>query len=319
MIRKSLVVVGLLLVLALLAGTALANGGYLLWQIGTPNGDVNPIVGAAEYPADGEWSLWYDYNVGDDADPVNAPSVPGYISLTNVCSFVSDGRPCTDTTEDLRVHFDLACDYAAGDELILQYDRYGSETDRLYLDGQLLTPSAAATEGKLGQYTYNLVTEVGDIEAGSHTLRIYYWGGGSANGHYIDYLKLTSSLDPETCRTVEVEIDIKPGSYPSCFNNDGNGVIPVAIFGAEDFDIMTIDPGSVSLEGQSIAMRGKADKLLAAYEDVNGDGFMDLVVKIEDVDGTFTQGSGYATLTGFLYAEFGGNPIEGVGDICITQ
>jgi hypothetical protein len=30
---------------------------------------------------------------------------------------------------------------------------------------------------------------------------------------------------------LRVPIDIKPGSYPNCFNNDGNGVIPVAILG----------------------------------------------------------------------------------------
>jgi hypothetical protein len=118
---------------------------------------------------------------------------------------------------------------------------------------------------------------------------------------------------------IEVAIDIKPGSDPSCFNNDGHGVIPVAILGSADFDVYTIDPGTVQLEGLVVAAKGKSNKLLAAYEDVNGDGYTDLVIKIEDADGTFTQGSGYATLTGSLSEEFGGTPIQGTGDICITQ
>jgi hypothetical protein len=46
------------------------------------------------------------------------------------------------------------------------------------------------------------------------------------------------------------------------------------------------------------------------------DGFTDLVIKIEDVGGTFTQGSGTATLTGNL---LDGTPILGTGDICITR
>lgn len=115
---------------------------------------------------------------------------------------------------------------------------------------------------------------------------------------------------------ITVDIDIKPGSDPSCFNNDGNGVIPVAILGSADFDVTTVDPGTVQLEGLAVAAKGKSNKLLAAIEDVNNDGYLDLVIKIEDVDGTFTQGSGMATLTGNLYD---GTPIIGYGDICITQ
>ena len=64
---------------------------------------------------------------------------------------------------------------------------------------------------------------------------------------------------------------------------------------------------------------GKSNKLLASMEDVNGDGHIDLVVKIEDQDGVFTQGSGIATLTGNLLPAFGGTAIEGTDTICITQ
>lgn len=115
---------------------------------------------------------------------------------------------------------------------------------------------------------------------------------------------------------VEVDIDIKPGSYPSCFNNDGSGIIPVAINGSADFDVMTVDAGSVTLAGLTVAVKGKSDKLMAAYEDWNGDGYTDLMLKIVDVDDTFSQGSGTATVEGFL---LDGTPFFGTGDICITQ
>jgi hypothetical protein len=114
---------------------------------------------------------------------------------------------------------------------------------------------------------------------------------------------------------VPVTIDIKPGSDPNCFNNDGNGVIPVAILGSADFDVTLIDPSTIALEGLAIKAVGKASKLLAHIEDVNGDGFDDLVVQIQDEDGAFTNGSGTATVSGNLYD---GTLFAGSDSICIV-
>jgi hypothetical protein len=114
---------------------------------------------------------------------------------------------------------------------------------------------------------------------------------------------------------IQVDIDIKPGSDPNCFNNDGHGVIPVAILGSATFDVASVDPGTVQLDGLSVRARGKSNKLLAHVEDVNGDGFDDLVVQIEDADGTFSTGSGIARLTGAL---FDGTAFYGTDDICVV-
>lgn len=112
-----------------------------------------------------------------------------------------------------------------------------------------------------------------------------------------------------------IDIDIKPGSYPNSFNNNGNGVIPVAILGSQYLDVTAIDAGSVSLEGMAIRAVGKSNKLLSHYEDVNGDSILDLVVQIEDTDGTFTLGDTTATLTGTL---MDGTLIEGQDSIRIV-
>jgi hypothetical protein len=111
-----------------------------------------------------------------------------------------------------------------------------------------------------------------------------------------------------------VEIDIKPGSDPNCFNNDGHGVIPVAILGGVDFDASTVDPTTVTLDSAGVRVKGKSGNA-GSLEDTNGDGFVDLVVQIEDVDGTYDGGSTSATLTGELYD---GTPIEGSDSICIV-
>jgi hypothetical protein len=141
--------------------------------------------------------------------------------------------------------------------------------------------------------------------------RIAFYNFSQAQVQYNSYMVVV----------VNVGIDIKPGSYPNCFNNNGNGVIPVAILGSETFDVSQIDPATVELAGMTIRMVGKADKLLAHIEDVSGpdgvpDGFADLVVQIQDQDGVFEQGTGTALVTGLL---LDGRSFEGSDEICVTQ
>jgi hypothetical protein len=300
--KKVLIAAVLVVTVGLLGSAAMAANGLDVWQIGKPDGAVDPIQGAAEYPATRAWTPTFDYYVGTDLDPINSPSMPGYIGPANVCDFAG-GRPCTDTTANLNIHFGLACNYENG-ELTLVYDRYGSESDNLYLDGSWFA-TISATEGGFRQFSFPLEA----ASSGNHTITIEYAGGGSGNGHYIDYLKLQSAF---TC----VAIDIKPGSDPNCFNNDDHGVIPVAILGNADFDVNDIDPTTVQLEGLTVKVVGKkTEKLLAHIEDVNGDGIADLVVQIQDEDGTFASGHGTANVTGTLWD---GTPFLGTDSICIV-
>jgi len=114
---------------------------------------------------------------------------------------------------------------------------------------------------------------------------------------------LVEPVDP-----VNIEIDIKPGSYPNSINNNGKGVIPVAILGSADFDVTEINPDTVKLGECGIKKVGKKDKLLAHIENVNGDAFDDLVVQIED-DCDFVGPT--ATLTGNLFEEYDSTPFVG--------
>ena len=88
------------------------------------------------------------------------------------------------------------------------------------------------------------------------------------------------------------------------------------LMGGADFDATTVDASTVELEGMAVRAVGKKNKLLAHTEDVNGDGFDDLVAKIEDTDGASVPGETEATLTGAL---FDGMPIEGADTIRIVQ
>ena len=117
-------------------------------------------------------------------------------------------------------------------------------------------------------------------------------------------------LDP----TVQVEIDIKPGSDPNCFNANGHGVIPVAILSSDTFDVTTIDQSTLLFGGLEVRVRGNKGPL-CSLEDTNVDGLLDMVCKFEDNADYWDVGDGDATLTGNLYdgAEF-----EGTDSICVV-
>jgi hypothetical protein len=111
----------------------------------------------------------------------------------------------------------------------------------------------------------------------------------------------------------DVDIDIKPGSYPNCFNSNDHGVIPVAVLSTADFDASTIDPFSLSLDGAGVRIKGKSGNA-GSLEDINADGLPDLVVQIID-DAVYVPGDAMAYLTGATYE---GVLIEGTDSICIV-
>ena len=89
---------------------------------------------------------------------------------------------------------------------------------------------------------------------------------------------------------IDIDIDIKPGSFPNSLNVKSKGVLPVAILGSADFDVMTVDPASVMLSWDGISGVPGIPPLRWAWEDVNGDGFMDLGLKYSmEAAGTVTM------------------------------
>lgn len=111
-----------------------------------------------------------------------------------------------------------------------------------------------------------------------------------------------------------IMIDIKPGSDPNCFNINGHGVIPVALLGAEDFDVTAIDLASLSFAGLLVRKRGnKGPQCSLDYS--NDDTYLDLICHFEDDPGTWEGGVDEATLTGHL---LDGTLVEGTDSICLV-
>lgn len=77
-----------------------------------------------------------------------------------------------------------------------------------------------------------------------------------------------------------VQIDIKPGSDPNAINPGSQGVVPVAILGSAGFDVKLVNQASVRLgPGEAKPQNNKGH-----LEDVNGDGFFDLVFQFPTPD-----------------------------------
>jgi hypothetical protein len=174
----------------------------------------------------------------------------------------------------------------------------GTEMKTYHFD---FASSVALTPGNT--YTLGIICDSPDPVKWAVTVGNQYGGGSLVNGagaegnppNFFD-LDFIEGLHGVTL----VDIDIKPGSDHNPINNDGHGVIPVAILGSPDLDVTFILPWTVELEGMPVKTVGKQGKLLAHYEDVNGDGLDDLVVQILDVEGTLAEGATIALLTGEL-------------------
>jgi hypothetical protein len=97
---------------------------------------------------------------------------------------------------------------------------------------------------------------------------------------------------------VPVEIDIKPGSDPNSISLNGNGVVPVGVFGSATFDVNDIDVSTVrfGLSGTEAAAVHSGH-----IEDLNGDGIDDMVLHFREGElGIAEDTAGNMTLDLFL-------------------
>jgi len=109
-------------------------------------------------------------------------------------------------------------------------------------------------------------------------------------------------------------IDIKPGSFPTSIDLGSGGTVPVAIFSTADFDATTVDPTTVTLASAPVKLKGKGTPM-ASFEDVDGDGLLDLVVHVST---EALQLSAMDTEAVLEDTTFGGASIRGIDTIRVV-
>lgn len=133
---------------------------------------------------------------------------------------------------------------------------------------------------------------------------------------------------------IHVFVDVKPAGCPNPINIGAEGSLPVAILGTAMFDVSTVDPSSVKLNGvptSRFALEDVATPFTGALVNSTScttagpDGFTDLVLQFNNPAvsaslGTVTNDQVVVlTLTGNLKAQFGGTPITGQDVVIIRE
>lgn len=120
---------------------------------------------------------------------------------------------------------------------------------------------------------------------------------------------ITANEDVITCLDQcipngEVDIDIKPGSDPNSINTKSMGVVPVAILGSANFDVTTVDVTTLAFgpDGASpVHDLSDPDTYDEHIQDVNDDGFLDLVSHYNQKETEIACDNTEATLFGTLF------------------
>jgi uncharacterized protein YegL len=106
----------------------------------------------------------------------------------------------------------------------------------------------------------------------------------------------------KTWEPIELLIDIKPGSFPNSINvNKKKGVTPLAILGSETFDVTTIDVTTLRFGPNKVGpSHDLTDPFVYAdhLQDVNYDGYMDLVSHYPTPESGLTPGMTSACVYG---------------------
>lgn len=172
-------------------------------------------------------------------------------------------------------------------------------------------------EDRLTELSYRFYPITTQLVEGGITLNfpLSITGTDKATGMPFEYsyTESTQTLTPIS-DTLTVNIDIKPGSDPNCFNINGHGVIPVAILGNTDFDVSQIDANSLSFGGLTVRVRGNKGAL-CSIDYSNDDTYLDLVCHFEDDAANWQAGDSEATLTGNL---IDGASFEATDTLCIA-
>ena len=113
-----------------------------------------------------------------------------------------------------------------------------------------------------------------------------------------------------------IEIEIKPGSDSKAIPIRTERVFPIAIFGAADLDVTLVNPRTIRISAADKKLVGRADTRTCRRQDINGDGFEDLVCDVKTAVFRLDLGELVVTLVAETYAR---EPLTGEDTILIVE
>lgn len=252
---------------------------------------------------------------GDPSQPAYVVTPhPAYASALAGTSWISISpdksvpNPNADATFRYTATFTLPPGYGRASPLTVQVHADNAAT--LYLNGTQFGAQPQPDDGANFQdpaESYSASPSL--LHAGLNVLEIDVvnfgcsCGDAGANPMALDYLA-TMTYEPP----IAASIDIKPGSALNPINLGAKGTTPVAILSSATFDAATVDPATVKLAG--------APAKKSSREDVNGDGYLDLVLHVDTAAMQLDAGSTEALLEG---KTFGGASVRGVDSVRIVK
>lgn len=129
----------------------------------------------------------------------------------------------------------------------------------------------------------------------------------------------TVAFKAEQIDSIEIAIDIKPGSNTNAINLSKKGVIPVAILGSATFDVASVNLSSLEFgpeKAKPFHDLTEPIEYAKHLQDVNKDGFQDLVSHYKIRETGIASTADKATLFGNLN---NGTPIYGIDSVRIVK
>lgn len=260
---------------------------------------------------------------------INRVGMPPYLDVPNDGNYIEGTAHCEMlawfsfedlTLGDAEIKEVVLEGYTDGlyNELV-EYDVY-TEDDftwlgSLYATGESAWVAPRWTYGQTVDELYPAILNKDELN-GLQILVHFYDPLGYGAGPILDALRLKVWVYP-----ISVHIDIKPGSDPNSISMNADGLLPVAILGEGTFDVSNINVSTIELGGIDIASRGsfKAPKIAYSFEDVNGDGYTDLMAFFSKSDligeSALTEMTTVLALTANLQD---GTPIEGTDSVRVV-